>query len=66
MNNTLIRGITEMVTFRINKRYKKEIANYHEMSISTTNNLIKMTMIHEFFFGFFAFLVAVIKLVIVI
>jgi len=40
MNNTLIRGITEMVTFRINKRYKKEIANYHEMSISTTNNLI--------------------------
>lgn len=66
MNNTLIRGITEMVTFRINKRYKKEIANYHEMSISTTNNLTKMTMIHEFFFGFFAFLVAVIKLVIVI
>lgn len=66
MNNTLIRGITEMVIFRINKRYKKEIANYHEMLISTTNNLIKMTMIHEFFFGFFAFLVAVIKLVIVI
>ena len=24
MNNTLIRGITEMVTFRINKRYKKK------------------------------------------
>ena len=55
MNNTLIRGITEMVTFRINKRYKKEIANYHEMSISTTNNLIKMTMIHEFSFGFLLF-----------
>jgi ATP-binding cassette subfamily B protein len=66
MNNILIRGITEMVTFRINKRYKKEISNYHEMAASTTNTLTKMTMIHEFFFAFFAFLVAAIKLVIVI
>lgn len=66
MNSTLIRGIAEMVTFRINKRYQKEIEKYHEMATVTTNNLTKMTMIHEFFFGFFAILVAVIKLIIVV
>lgn len=66
MNSTLIRGITEMITFRINKRYQKEISKYDEMATSTTNDLTKMTMIHEFFFGFFALLVAVIKLVIVV
>ncbi|MGM9902562.1 MAG: ABC transporter ATP-binding protein [Enterococcus sp.] len=66
MNSTLIRGITEMVTFRINKRYQKEINRYHEMADLTTNNLTKMTMIHEFFFGFFAIVVAVIKLLIVV
>lgn len=66
MNSILIRGITEMVTFRINKRYKKEISNYKQMANATTHNLTKMTMIHEFFFGFFALLVAIIKLLIVI
>ncbi|WP_430611164.1 ATP-binding cassette domain-containing protein [Enterococcus sp. DIV0876] len=66
MNSTLIRGITEMVTFRVNKRYKKEISKYHDTAISTTNDLTKLTLIHEFFFGFFALLVALIKLVIVI
>lgn len=66
MNGILIRGITEMVTFRVNKRYKKEIEKYNTLGISTTNDLTKMTMIHEFFFGFFALLVAIIKLIIVI
>lgn len=66
MNSILIRGITEMVTFRINKRYRKEIEKYDEMATETTNDLTKMTLIHEFFFGFFALLVAIIKLVIVL
>lgn len=66
INNLLIRGITEMITFRINKRYQKEISKYAQMAESTTNDLTKLTMIHEFFFGFFAFLVAVIKLIIIV
>lgn len=66
MNGILIRGITEMVTFRINKRYRKEIEKYDELASSTTKDLVKMTMIHEFFFGFFALLVAIIKTVIVV
>lgn len=66
MNNLFIRGITEMVTFRMNKRYQKEIQTYDEMATEMTTDVIKMTMIHEFFFGFFAFLVAIIKLVIVV
>lgn len=66
MNGLLIRGITEMVTFRINRRYKREIKKYNELASSTTTDLTKLTMIHEFFFGFFALMVAVIKLIIVI
>ncbi|MGM7315042.1 ABC transporter ATP-binding protein [Enterococcus casseliflavus] len=66
MNSTFIRGLTEMVTFRINKRFEKEIAQYKNMSADTTERLTKMTMIHEFFFGFFAVLVALIKVVIVV
>lgn len=66
MNSTFIRGLTEMVTFRINKRFEKEIAQYKNMSADTTERLTKMTMIHEFFFGFFAVLVALIKVAIVV
>ncbi|MCQ9210584.1 ATP-binding cassette domain-containing protein [Granulicatella seriolae] len=63
MNHTLIRGITEMVTFRINKLYQREIADYEQMSDTTTSGLTRMTMIHELFFAVFALLVAIIKVV---
>lgn len=66
LNGTLIRGITEMVTFRINKRYKKEVDEYHKMSANITSDLTKMTLIHEFFFASFALLVAAIKVLIVV
>ena len=66
LNGTLIRGITEMVTFRINKRYKKEVDEYHKMSANITSDLTKMTLIHEFFFASFAVLVAAIKVLIVV
>lgn len=66
LNGTLIRGIIEMVTFRINKRYKKEVNQYQEMSSEITSNLTKMTLIHEFFFASFALLVAAIKVLIII
>ena len=52
MNATLIRGMTELVTFRINRKYKKEIENYALMAEENSQNITKMTMIHEFFFGF--------------
>ena len=41
MNSTFIRGLTEMVTFRINKRFEKEIAQYKNMSADTTERLTK-------------------------
>lgn len=66
MNATLIRGMTELVTFRINRKYKKEIENYALMAEENSQNITKMTMIHEFFFGFFALLVALIKVSIVV
>lgn len=65
-NGALIRGIIEMVTFRINRRYKKEVNHYQKMSSEVTSNVTKMTLIHEFFFAFFALLVAAIKVVIII
>ncbi|MDP4345322.1 hypothetical protein QSH67_27905, partial [Escherichia coli] len=60
------RGMTELVTFRINRKYKKEIENYALMAEENSQNITKMTMIHEFFFGFFALLVALIKVSIVV
>lgn len=66
LNGALIRGIIEMVTFRINRRYKKEVNHYQKMSSEVTSNVTKMTLIHEFFFAFFALLVAAIKVVIII
>lgn len=65
LNGTLIRGLIEMVTFRINRRYKKEVNHYQKMSSEVTSNVTKMTLIHEFFFAFFALLVAAIKVAII-
>lgn len=52
MNATLIRGMTELVTFRINRKYKKEIENYALMAEENSQNITKMTMIHEFSLAF--------------
>ena len=65
-NLFFIGGMTELVTFRINRKYKKEIENYALMAEENSQNITKMTMIHEFFFGFFALLVALIKVSIVV
>lgn len=66
LNNILTRGIFEMMTFRINRRYAKEISKYNTLSSEITNNLTKMTLIHELFFTVFAILVALIQLVLVV
>ena len=49
LNRTLTRGISEMVTFRINKRFEKEIAQYNTQSDHVTHGITKMTMTHELF-----------------
>lgn len=64
LNRTLTRGISEMVTFRINKRFEKEITQYNTQSNYVTHGITKMT--HELFFTVFALLVAAIKIVTVI
>ncbi|MGM0238801.1 ABC transporter ATP-binding protein [Enterococcus sp. AZ103] len=66
LNRTLTRGISEMVTFRINKRFEKEIAQYNTQSDHVTQGITKMTMTHELFFTVFALLVALIKIATVI
>lgn len=66
LGGTLVRGITELVTFRINQRYSKEINNYQNHSKVVVNNIAKMTMTHELFFTIFALLVSLIKILTIV
>ncbi|MBV7392473.1 ABC transporter ATP-binding protein/permease [Enterococcus sp. ALS3] len=66
LGGTLVRGITELVTFRINQRYSKEINSYQNHSKVVVNNIAKMTMTHELFFTIFALLVSLIKIITIV
>jgi ATP-binding cassette subfamily B protein len=61
-----IRGFMELVVFRTNKRYEKEI---HKLS-QTAGNIIhknaQLKMIHEAFFAIFELFVTIIKVVVLI
>ncbi|GAB2028074.1 ABC transporter ATP-binding protein [Lactovum odontotermitis] len=66
LNTILTRGIFEMITFRINRKYSKEISKYKHLSDDITSKLTKMTLIHELFFTIFAILVALIQIFLVV
>lgn len=66
MSKYSIRGFMELVVFRVNKRYEKEINRLN----MTANDIIKKSaqirMIHESFFAIFALLVNIIKIIVLI
>ena len=66
LNRILTRGISELVTFRVNRKYQREIRDYQALSGQITRHLTKMTLIHELFFTIFALLVALIKVLVVV
>lgn len=65
-NKNFVRNIMEMVVFRINGRYKKELQKIDNIS----NNIIKtkcnIRMIHESFFTIFESIVVIIKILILL
>lgn len=65
MNHILVRAFMEMVVFRINKRFKREISRAESAKKEIVSSKVKMKLIHEAFFTIFALLVAVIKIFII-
>nr|WP_243430475.1 ABC transporter ATP-binding protein [Enterococcus sp. DIV2402] len=66
LNTKLVRGITDLLVFRINRKYPKEIAAYKETAEKATNVTTKMALIHESFFTCFAISVVLLKIVVVV
>ena len=66
MNKYLIRGFQELISFRINKKYQREIEKCNSNINEIVNNKIKITLVHEAFFTIFALLVGIIKITVLI
>ncbi|MCM1991827.1 ABC transporter ATP-binding protein [Oceanirhabdus seepicola] len=64
LSRHFIRGFMEVVVFRLNKRFYKEICKIEETSNSVVKSKTKIRMIHELFFTLFALIIIVIKLII--
>lgn len=57
-----VRGFMELVVFRLNRRYKREIERLTGTVDEIVNQSVRIRMIHESFFALFELLVIVIKL----
>lgn len=66
MSKYSIRGFMELVVFRLNKRYEKEIERLHNTAGVIVKKSTQIRMIHESFFAIFALLVNIIKVVILV
>ncbi len=64
LSRHFIRGFMEVVVFRLNKRYEKEIKKIEQTSNSVVKSKTKIRMIHELFFTLFALIIILIKLII--
>ena len=62
MNKYLVRGFQELISFRINKKYKKEIEKCQNNINEIVDSKVKITLVHEAFFTIFAVIVALIKI----
>ena len=58
----LVRGFMEMVVFRVNRRFGREIKKAEAARDRITADRTKMLLVHEMFFTAFAVLVSLIKL----
>lgn len=66
MTHFLTRGFMEMVTFRLHRKFKAEIAHANHAKTQIVDSKIKMSLIHEAFFTLFALLVTLIKIGIIL
>ncbi|MFD0716877.1 ABC transporter ATP-binding protein [Paenibacillus sp. GCM10027626] len=66
MSKYSIRGFMELVVFRLNKRYEKEIERLHNTAGVIVKKSTQIKMIHESFFAIFALLVNTIKVAVLI
>ena len=58
LNHFLVRGFMEMVVFRVNRRFAREIEKAKGASGEIIASTVKMQLVHEAFFTIFAVLVA--------
>ena len=65
-NHFLVRGFMEMVTFRINRRFAREVQKTEDASQEIVSSAVKIRMAHEAFFTIFAILVGFVKIGIII
>ncbi|CAH1215707.1 putative ABC transporter ATP-binding protein [Paenibacillus plantiphilus] len=66
MSKYSIRGFMELVVFRLNKRYEKEIRRLHNKADDIVKKSTQIRMIHESFFSIFALLVNIIKIFVLV
>lgn len=66
LNSHLVRGLTEMLTFRINRYFPAELRQARASAADITRSKTQMVMIHEFFFASFYLLVLLMRLGILI
>ncbi|WP_265333495.1 ABC transporter ATP-binding protein [Paenibacillus guangzhouensis] len=66
MSKYSLRGFMELVVFRINKRFDKEIERLQHTADDIVNKNTHLRMIHESFFALFALLVNIIKVIVVV
>ena len=64
LNKHLVRGFMELVVFRTNKKYDTEIEVSNEGIKNIVNIKTKIKLVHEIFFTVFAFIVNVLKVVV--
>lgn len=64
LNKHLVRGFMELVVFRTNKKYNTEIEIATKEIKNIVDDRIKIKLIHEMFFTIFAFIVDILKIII--
>ena len=64
LNKHLVRGFMELVVFRTNKKYDTEIEISNEGIKNIVNSKTKIKLVHEIFFTVFAFIVNILKVVV--
>ena len=62
LNHFLVRGLMEMVVFRMERRFPAEIGKARQAKKEIVDTQAKLGMIHEAFFVIFALIVAALEL----
>lgn len=66
LNHYLLRGIMELIIFRIAGRYSKEIEKASKAKNIIVDSKVKITLIHESFFAIFAVLMAIVEIGVIV